>query len=138
MVGYGSFPLVFEFDPLLIARDCRQAGMAASQDLDRFLVCRKDVFVRPKTLTFPKPSVQVQDHARSADELGVTREKPVAIAPRLESILAKKPGQAAVTETRQILFLGNHSVQVRDREAAERQLVFHRVSQTTAMAWARS
>jgi hypothetical protein len=120
MVGYGSFPLVFEFDPLFISRNCRQAGMAASQDLDRFLVRRKHVFVRPKTLTFPKSSVQVQDHTRSADELGITREKPVAIAPGPESILTKKPGQAAVTETRQVLFLGNHSVQVRDRESAER------------------
>ena len=124
MVGHSSFPLVFEFDSLFISRARWQTRMATSQDLDRFLICRKHVFVRPKPLTFPKPSVQVQNHAGFADKLRVTREKPITVAPRLERILAKKPGQTTVTEVRQFLFLDNHSVQVRDREPAERQLVF--------------
>jgi hypothetical protein len=124
MVGHGSFPLVFEFDPLFISWDRWQAGMTASQDLDRLLIRRKHVFVRPKPLTLPKPSVQVQDHASFADELGVTREKPITIAPRLERMLTKESTQAAVAKVRQMLFLGDHSVQIRDREPAERQLVF--------------
>jgi hypothetical protein len=36
MVGHGPFALVFEFDPLFISRGCRQAGMAATQDLAWF------------------------------------------------------------------------------------------------------
>jgi hypothetical protein len=120
MIGHGSLALVFEFDPLFISRDRWQAGMATSQDLDRFLICRKHILIRAEPLTFPKPGVQVQDYTGSAHELGVTWEKPVAVAPRLESTLAEKTSQTAVAETCQTLFLGHHPLQVCNREPTER------------------
>jgi len=120
MIGHSSLALVLEFDPLFVSRDCWQAGMAARQDLDRFLICREHIFIRSKPLTFPKPSVQVQDHAGPVHEVRVTREEPVAVAPRLEGILTEKTPQTAVAETSQAFFLGHHPVQVRYRESAER------------------
>jgi len=92
--------------------------------LYRFLVRRERILVRSKPLTFPKSSVQIQNHTGSAHELGIPWEKPVAVSPRLESILTEKTSQTGMAETSQAFFLDNHSTQVCNRESAERQFAF--------------
>jgi hypothetical protein len=88
--------------------------VTSSQDLDGLLVGRQDILVWTETLSLPKSSIQVQDHASLLDKRWVTREEPVSISPRLQRILAQDATQACVTETSQTFFLDNDLEQIGD------------------------
>jgi hypothetical protein len=66
--------------------------------LDRLLIDGQDTLVRPQALAFPEASVQVQHDTGFADKIGVAREEPVGVTPRLQHIFSQNPGQAPATE----------------------------------------
>ena len=76
------------------------------RNLDALLIGRENILNRAQALAFSVASVQVRDDTGFVNKVIVSWKEPIAIAPRLESVLVQNTRQAGVTEVGQSLFIG--------------------------------
>jgi hypothetical protein len=88
-VGQGTHALVGVLDPLAARAGLgRQRLMGASAGLDRgLLVGADDELAGVQEPAFPSALVEVEHRARLLQEVGIGREHPGAMLPRLDRVL---------------------------------------------------
>ena len=98
----------------MFAPSCLDAGL---------LVDAEYVIARPHRCTFPPTLVEIDDAAGFAGKLGIAREYPAAMAPRLQRIRTQPAPKRHATDLRHDTAGDNLPLEFRDRQARERYAV---------------
>lgn len=123
-VGQSSHAGVLMFDPGGHTRSGWPSRMATAPRLDAGLfIGDDDPFVRPQGLAVPEALVQIKDAACLGFEVGITREDPTAVAPRLDGVLAQPPPDGGLSDGSHNASVHGGSLQLGHAEAGQRDSV---------------